>query len=267
MAFDAGSDSRQASKSEAIYPMRLQKFLARAGVASRRGSENLMTAGRVRVNGEVVTELGSKVDPNVDVVEVDGQVIRYGNPGVYILLNKPEGYVSTMSDPHARLTVAQLVPTSEHPGLFPVGRLDMDTTGVLLFMTDGELGHLLLSPRHKVEKRYEAIVDGRFTDADRRLLEGGIELDDGMTLPAKVTIDAYRNGYVEGATQSTTTAITCILTEGRKRQVKRMLSAVGHPVLKLHRSQFGPIGLDGLAPGEYRELTSDEVDALRASVK
>ena len=170
------------------YPMRLQKFLARAGVASRRGSENLMTAGRVTVNGEVVTELGAKVDPLADKVAVDGIEVVWGSKPVVILLNKPAGYVSTMSDPHARHTVAELVPVREYPGLFPVGRLDMDTTGVLLFTTDGELGHQLLGPKHKVPKVYEARVAGTLTADDARLLEQGIELEDGMTLPAKVQL-------------------------------------------------------------------------------
>ena len=145
---------------EAIVPMRLQKFLARAGAASRRGSENLMTAGRVRVNGEVVTELGSKVDPLCDVVEVDGVVVRLFDSSVTIMLNKPAGYLTTMSDPHGRPCVASLVPTDRFPGLFPVGRLDMDTTGLLLFSTDGELGNSLLHPRYHVDKTYHARVAG-----------------------------------------------------------------------------------------------------------
>ena len=238
------------------YPMRLQKFLARAGVASRRGSENLMTAGRVTVNGVVVTELGAKVDPLADKVAVDGIEVIWGSKPVVILLNKPAGYVSTMNDPHARHTVAELVPVREYPGLFPVGRLDMDTTGVLLFTTDGELGHQLLGPKHKVPKVYEARVKGRLTAADVRQLEQGVELEDGMTLPAKVQL--LPRGEWD---------VRLTLTEGRKRQVKRMLEAVGHPVVKLHRSAFGPITLGSLPEGSWRELGSDEEQALRNAIQ
>ncbi|MGI6221201.1 MAG: pseudouridine synthase [Coriobacteriales bacterium] len=238
------------------YPMRLQKFLARAGVASRRGSENLMTAGRVTVNGAVVTELGAKVDPLVDKVAVDGIEVVWGSKPVVILLNKPAGYVSTMSDPHARHTVAELVPVKEYPGLFPIGRLDMDTTGVLLFTTDGELGHQLLGPRHKVPKVYEARVVGRLTAGDARRLEQGIELEDGPTLPARVQLLA-----------SGPWDVRMTLTEGRKRQVKRMLEAVGHPVKKLHRRAFGPITLAGLPEGSWRELNADEEQALRDAIQ
>ena len=144
------------------YPhtMRLQRFLARAGVASRRGSEALMTAGRVTVNGQVACELGTKVDVDRDVVEVDGQRVKLDGGAVYLMLNKPAGYLTTMSDPHGRPCVAELVPTSAHPGLFPVGRLDLDTTGLLLFTTDGDLGQALLHPSHHVEKVYVARVDG-----------------------------------------------------------------------------------------------------------
>ena len=162
-----------------IVPMRLQKFLARAGAASRRGSENLMTAGRVTVNGEVVTELGSKVDPLVDEVAVDGAVVRLADGPVTIMLHKPAGFVTTMSDPQGRPTVAELVPTERYPGLFPIGRLDFDTTGLLLFSTDGELGNGLLHPKHHVTKRYLACVEGRPTERDLEFLRRGIELDDG----------------------------------------------------------------------------------------
>ncbi len=240
------------------YPMRLQKFLARAGVASRRGSENLMTAGRVKVNGMVTTELGSKVDPNSDVVEVDGIRVKWGAAPVVVLLNKPAGYVSTMKDPHARHVVAELVPTREYPGLFPIGRLDMDTTGVLLFTTDGELGHRLLGPKHGVEKTYEALVDGQVDDRALQTLSHGVKLDDGMTLPAKVRVMQSRPDA---------TLLELVLTEGRKREVKRMCEAVGHPVLELHRRSFGTVELGDLPEGSWRLLQSAEVDALRRCIR
>ena len=237
-----------------IVPMRLQKFLARAGVASRRGSENLMTAGRVCINGVVTTELGSKVDPSVDVVTVDGSVVRLSDGSVTLMLNKPAGYITTMSDPHGRPCVAQLVPTDRFPGLFPIGRLDFDTTGLLLFSTDGELGNGLLHPRHHVWKTYLAHVDGLVLDGDIRLLEGGVELGDGPTLPAKLEI-------VSGSADASDVRIS--IREGRKRQVKRMFEHIGHPVLALHRESFGPLRLDGVEPGCWRLLDDSEVDALR----
>ena len=235
-------------------PMRLQKFLARAGAASRRGSEALMTAGRVRVNGQVVRELGSKVDPRCDRVEVDGVEVRLGGAPVTIMLNKPAGYLTTMSDPFGRPCVASLVPVGEHPGLFPVGRLDLDTTGLLLFTTDGELGHALLHPRRHVDKAYEALVAGEVAPPQVDALERGVVLDDGPTLPARVRARKARGGR---------TLLEIVIHEGRKRQVKRMCEAVGHPVVRLHRARFGPLSLGGLPEGRWRELEPSEVDALR----
>ena len=280
---------------ERIVPMRLQKFLARAGAASRRGSENLMTAGRVTVNGEVVTELGSKVDPLVDKVAVDGIPVTLAAGPVTIMLHKPAGYVTTMSDPHGRHTVAELVPTDRYPGLYPIGRLDFDTTGLLLFSTDGELGNGLLHPRHHVAKRYLALVNGRPTPAELARLEAGIQLDDGMTAPAKASVvegeeerralavlevppavpDHEPNGSVPSAQRAAIlrkrsqkrAVVRVVLREGRKRQVKRMLAAIKHGVLALHRDSFGPIELGDLPRGEWRELSAEEVAALHACIK
>ncbi len=237
-----------------IVPMRLQKFLARAGVASRRGSENLMTAGRVRVNGKVTTELGSKVDPRVDTVTVDGMTVRLADGAVTIMLHKPAGYITTMSDPQGRPTVADLVPHDRYPGLFPIGRLDYDTTGLLLFSTDGELGNGLLHPRKHVDKTYEALVDGIMTPDEARRLREGVLLDDGMTLPAEVELLDASHGR---------SLVSITIHEGRKRQVRRMCSFVGHPVVELHRKSFGPLGLRGLGEGAWRVLDEDEVAALR----
>ncbi len=241
---------------ERVVPMRVQKFLARAGVASRRGSEDLITAGRVAVNGVVVSGLGAKVDPAADVVTVDGREVRLADAPVYLALNKPVGVVTTMSDPQGRATVASLVPVAEHPGLFPVGRLDQDTTGLLLFTTDGELSHRLLHPRWKVEKAYRAIVDGRLERREADALRGGIELDDGPTQPARVEI--LRVGR--------TSEVEIAIREGRKRQVRRMFSALGHPVLELDRIRFGPVELGDLSSGSVRELSADEIRALRDAV-
>jgi 23S rRNA pseudouridine2605 synthase len=251
--------------------MRLQKFLARAGAASRRGSENLMTAGRVTVNGQVVTELGFKVDPSIDEVRIDGLLLRLSDTYSYLMLNKPSGYLTTMDDPQGRSTVAELVPVKQHPGLFPVGRLDYDTTGLLLFMTNGELAYQLLHPRHKVEKRYLATVDGVLTEKDAEQLRQGVALHDGLTAPAKIVIlevqakrlSARELHQVEqGGVSTEQTVVSCTITEGRKRQVKRMFAQVGHPVLELRRDAFGALELGDLAPGQWRYLTADEVQAL-----
>lgn len=234
--------------------MRLQRFLARAGVASRRGSEDLMTAGRVCVNGAVVRELGAKVDPAADRVEVDGRPVTLGAAAAYYALNKPAGYVTTMSDPQGRPTVASLIPADAPAGLFPVGRLDRDTTGLLLLTSDGELAHRLLHPRHHVWKVYRAVVDGEPSAGDLRALSEGIALDDGPTAPARVSL-----AWSEGRRAE----VEIALREGRKRQVKRMLSAVGHPVTALRRVAFGPVELGELAEGATRPLSAEEVAALR----
>lgn len=254
---------------ERVVPMRLQKFLARAGVASRRGSEDLMSAGRVTVNGAVATELGTKVDPEVDVVMVDGVRVGLGDGKAYLVLNKPAGVLTTMDDPYGRETVVPLVPVERYPGLFPVGRLDLDTTGVLLFTTDGDLAARLLHPSTHVEKVYHARVDGVVGEEEIDLLRRGIELDDGPTAPARCRILRPEEALdVHGGRLSSRQSLVEVcIHEGRKRQVKRMFSAIGHPVLQLNRTSFGPITADGLEPGVWRLLTSPEVEALKTSVQ
>ena len=250
-----------------VYPMRLQRFLARAGAASRRGSERLMTEGRVRVNGVVVTELGSKVDPERDEVTVDGRPVRLEERPVTIVLNKPAGYVTTLSDPQGRRTVAELVPTREHPGLFPVGRLDLDTTGLLLFTTDGDLGQALLHPSRHVEKHYVALVSGTPSEIDLDRLRRGIMLDDGPAAPAKArlvgpdersfsTVAPHGAGRTGGGEPNAVVGLT--IHEGRKHQVKKMMLAIGHRVLALHRDAFGPVRIGGVREGEWREVTEAE---------
>ena len=254
------TEQQESPDDDRVVSVRLQKFLARAGVASRRGSEDLMTAGRVAVNGIVVTELGYKVDPVADTVTVDGRVVEPSETPTYLVLNKPAGYITTMSDPRGRRTVAELVPVAEHPGLFPVGRLDRDTTGLLLFTTDGELGFALLHPRFHVSKTYEVEAEGVLDAASIDELRTGLLLDDGMTAPAEVRV--VRSG---GANVADTSEVEVTIREGRKRQVRRMFSAVGHPVVTLHRVRFGPIELGDLALGTTRELREEEVDALRSA--
>jgi len=225
--------------------VRLNAYLARAGVASRRGAGELIKAGRVLVNGEP-GQLNTFVDPG-DTVELDGKPLAPQRLA-YLLLHKPVGVVTTARDPHGRPTVVELVP--REPRVVPVGRLDADTTGALLLTNDGELAHRLAHPCYEVEKLYEAEVDGT-PDADAlRRLEQGVELDDGPTAPAR----ARRLGP---------SRIELSIHEGRKHQVKRMLEAVGHPVRRLHRSRYAGLTIDGLEPGEWRELRDEEVASLR----
>ena len=256
---------------ERIVPMRLQRFLARAGVASRRGSENLMTAGRVTVNGQVVTELGSKVDPLVDVVAVDGREVHLGESHAYIVLNKPTGYLSTMSDPHGRPCVERLVPTTRYPGLYPVGRLDADTTGLLLFTTNGDAGQRMLHPSMHVWKHYVALVNGVPTQRALERLRTGVMLDDGPAQPAEVELLSSDDDRVlpvapEGIPHAHA-VVGMRIHEGKKHQVKRMLKAVGHEVVRLHRDEFGPIKLGDVAPGLWRELSEDERGAIERLVE
>lgn len=232
--------------------MRLNAFLARAGVASRRRADELIQDGRVRVNGEP-GQLNTVVGKH-DVVEVDGARIER-QPLAFVLLNKPAGVITTARDPQGRRTVVDLVPAA--PRVVPVGRLDVDTTGALLLTNDGDLAHRLAHPRYGIPKVYEADVEGvPSADALRRLRDG-IELEDGPTAPARVRV--VRKG--QGATR-----LELTLHEGRNRQVKRMCEAVGHPVTRLSRVRYAGLALDGLPRGQWRALTKDEVAALRRSV-
>ena len=232
---------------------RLQKVLAGAGWGSRRAAEELIAAGRVTVNGEVA-ELGRRVDVERDVIEVDGAPVGIRPDRVYYLLNKPAGVVTTARDPHGRATVVELVPGE--PRVFPVGRLDADTEGLLLLTNDGELANRVAHPRHGVEKEYLATVDtasGPVTAGEIRSLRTGIELDDGRTAPAKVS-------------QPAPGVLRITIHEGRKRQVRRMCDAIGHPVGRLVRTRIGPLHDRRLAPGEWRHLTPPEVRALAMAV-
>ena len=257
-----------AGGAQPVYPhtMRLQRFLARAGVASRRGSEDLMTAGRVTVNGQVATELGTKVDVDRDHIEVDGMPVKLNQGAVYLMLYKPTGYLTTMSDPQERPCVADLVPRNRFPGLFPVGRLDRDTTGLLLFTTDGDLSQDLLHPSKHVYKTYQALVDGQLSDRDLAPLRRGIELDDGLCQPAICRVITAREAEAVApqGVKPGTTAVEVIIREGRKNQVKRMLSKIHHPVIRLHRCNFAGLELEGVVKGSWRELTEREVQILKA---
>jgi pseudouridine synthase len=232
--------------------MRLQKHLAECGVDSRRACEALIAAGRVAVNG-VVAELGGTVDPEQDEVTLDGHPVTR-NEKVYVVLNKPAGYVTTAQDEFGRKNVLDCV-KGVKARVFPVGRLDMDVEGVLLLTNDGELAHRLLHPRYGVEKVYYASVRGCVSPASVRKLEAGVLLEDGLSAPAKASVIA---------TEGNSTRLRLTLREGRKREVKRMCEAVGHPVKRLKRVMFGPLTADGLRPGEWRYLSDKEIGALRA---
>ena len=225
--------------------MRLNAYLARAGVASRRKADDLIKAGRVLVNGEL-GQLNTFVETS-DRVEVDGREVAKQRLA-HLLLHKPAGVVTTADDPQGRPTVVGLVPND--PRVFPVGRLDADTTGALLLTNDGQLSHRLAHPRYGVEKTYVAEVEGEPSDETIAQLEAGIVLDDGPTAPAKARHLGPRT-------------IELTIHEGRNRQVKRMFDAVGHPVTRLHRSGYAGLTLEGLEPGAWRELEPFEVERLR----
>lgn len=232
---------------------RLQKVIAAAGVASRRAAEGLIVEGRVTVNG-VTAHIGQKVDPSADEVAVDGQVLAIPSAHTYYLLNKPAAVVSTAADTHGRPTVVELVPSE--PRVVPVGRLDIDTTGLMILTDDGELTLRLTHPRYGVPKRYRATVQGDVGDAECRLLEAGVQLEDG---PAK----AMEARVIARSDESTVLAL--VLTEGRKREVRRMVEAIGHPVIGLHRTSIGPIHDPDLDVGEWRHLDDIEVQRLYAA--
>ena len=232
--------------------MRLQHFLATAGVASRRHGERLMAAGRVAVNGQIVKKQGATVDPERDVVEVDGERIETEKK-FYALLNKPAGYLSTVTDSRGRRTVSEL--TADLPArLYPVGRLDKDTEGVLLMTNDGALCHQLTHPKFGVEKTYQATVKGKPSKQALWKLQKGVDIGEGTTRQAKVRMLHAKGSH-------STLEIT--LHEGRKRQVKKMCERVGHPVTGLRRVEFGGIRLGRLKAGEYRLLSSAEVAKLK----
>ena len=233
---------------------RLQKYLARCGVASRRASEQLITSGRVRVNGERVVELGTSVDPERDRVEVDGRAVRPPDRLSYVALNKPIGVVSTASDPRGRRTVLDLVPGDAR--LFPVGRLDYDSEGLIVLTDDGDLAMRLTHPRHGAEKEYRALLRGDVTDEVLARLSAGIELDGKPTAPATFErLETHPDGVW----------VRVVLHEGRNRQIRRMVEAVGLEVVRLVRVRVGSLRLGSLPPGAWRRLSAAEVAALRGT--
>ena len=236
---------------------RLQKFLAAAGIASRRNSEELIQQGRVKVNGRVVTALGTKIDPNKDKIHIDGKLLGNKEEPVYILLNKPKGYISTVKDTHGRKTVMDLIP-KRIGRLYPVGRLDSQTTGLLLLTNDGEVTYKLTHPKHEFSKTYRTLVNGKITDDAFNQLEQGVDLEDGLTAPAKVEVLEIEDGK---------TLLEITIHEGKNRQVRRMFEAVGFPVQSLKRISFGFLNLKGLALGKFRMLTPQEINNLKRLLK
>ncbi|MEW6423979.1 MAG: pseudouridine synthase [Bacillota bacterium] len=232
---------------------RLHKYLARAGVASRRKCEELIQAGLVKVNDQIVTRLGTSIDPAVDRVEVASRPVQKPGEKVYILLNKPAGYVTTVHDPQGRPKVLDLLKNVRRR-VYPVGRLDYETEGLLLLTNDGELAYALTHPRHRVQKTYLAWVSG-VPPADKLAqMAKGMLLSDGLTAPARVRLKGKNK---KGA------VLEISIHEGRKRQVRRMCARIGHPVYRLKRIGLGPLALRGLKPGEYRLLTPEEVAKLK----
>ena len=239
------------------YRQRLQKVLAAAGYGSRRACEEIIRQGRVQVNGQVVTELGTKVDPHRDEIRVDGAPISGPAEKVYLILNKPPGYISTAHDPWGRPTVLDLVP---HQGrLYPVGRLDAESEGLLLLTNGGQLTYRLTHPRYEHEKEYLVLVQGRPTEAVLSRLRRGVDLEEGRTAPARVSRVSQKERL---ETPPGTTWLRIVVHEGRKRQIRRMGAAEGHPVQRLIRVRMGPLRLGTLKPGQWRPVTKRELDEL-----
>lgn len=233
--------------------MRLQKFMAQSGYASRRKSEEIIAAKRVKVNGKVVSEMGYNVDEDIDVVEVDGKVLKLIKNFEYYILNKPIGVVCSAKDEKDRVTVVDMIDTNRR--IYPVGRLDIDTTGLVLLTDDGELTNKIIHPKHEIEKTYIATVEGTPNAYGLKRLRTGIVIEGRKTAPAKVKI--LKNF-------ETDSILEVVIREGRNRQVKKMFEAVGHPVKKLMRIAIGDIKLGDLELGYYRKVTEDELKYLRS---
>lgn len=241
--------------------IRLQKLLAQSGIASRRKCEEIMLAGEVEVDGETVTRLGTKVDPRVAVIRVNGKRLPPISPHVYLVLNKPRGVVSTMSDPEGRKTLGDLV--EDRPErLFHVGRLDTDTSGLIMLTNDGDFAQRMAHPSFEVDKTYVAEVDGEVTKETLQQLRAGVTLEDGPVTVARARLVSAGQGNAAGRS-----IVELVIHEGRNRIVRRLLDQVGHPVRRLTRTAIGPIVLQGLESGRLRDLTREELGALLDSAK
>jgi 23S rRNA pseudouridine2605 synthase len=232
---------------------RLQKYMARCGVASRRSSEKIIAQGRVTVNGKIVREMGTKIDPRLDLVRVDGKVITPDSEGIYIKLNKPAGYITSVSDPQGRPTVLDLI-GDIGSRVYPIGRLDYESEGLLLLTNDGELAYRLTHPKYEIDKQYYVIVNGDPVYDSIKKLRRGVNIDGCTTKPAKIS----RLGMQE---ENSIYRVT--IHEGRNRQVRRMFEAIGHPVIYLKRERLGNIVLGDLGLGEWRYLSIKEIKSLK----
>lgn len=237
---------------------RLQKFLARTGIASRRGAEKLITDGKIRVNGVVVTELGTKVDPVKDKVSYNGKMLKVEAKKVYYMLDKPKGYISSVKDEKGRKTVVDILSDVEER-IFPIGRLDYNTEGLLLLTNDGEFMNKLLHPKYEIGKTYVARIDGIINMEDLDKLANGVKLEDGKTAPADVYLDSINKTLKESRVEIT-------IYEGKNRQVRRMFKALGYEVKALKRIAFAGLTLSKLKRGEYRKLTETELLRLRKKI-
>ena len=236
--------------------MRINKYIASCGVASRRKAEELIISGRVTINGELITELSTTVDETKDIVEVDGVAINQEEKKVYILLNKPEGYITTVKDQFDRPSVLDILKDVDER-VYPVGRLDYETSGLLILTNDGDLTYKLTHPKHEVEKTYLAMVNGIITPEEKRRFENGLQIEDYTTAKAKLKI-------VKVNEEKNYSVCKITIHEGRNRQVRKMCKAINHPVLRLKRVAMGKITLNDCNPGEYRHLTEEEVNYLKS---
>ena len=235
--------------------MRINKYIALCGVASRRKAEELILAGRVTVNDEVMTELSYKVDEENDIVKVDDKLIKEENKLVYILLNKPEGYITTVKDQFDRPSVLDLVSDIKER-VYPIGRLDYETSGLLLLTNDGDLTYKLTHPKHEVDKTYVARVKGKLTKEEIQRFKTGLKIEDYTTAPAKLKVIKYDE-------QRDSSLLEIKIHEGKNRQVRKMCKAINHPVLRLRRSAMGKIKIGDCEIGKYRYLTEDEIKYLK----
>lgn len=236
---------------------RLQKIISKAGITSRRASEEMILAGRVMVNGKIVDQLGSKADPDKDIIEIDGNRLTIKSERLYVLLNKPAGYMTTLSDPEGRAVVTELL-KELNERVYPVGRLDYNTEGILLLTNDGEWSNLLMHPRNEVEKEYHVRVRGKVDTSQLKKLESGVEIDGRMT--AKAVVKMIKSG-------ENNDWFSITIHEGRNRQVRRMCEAVSLSVVRLKRVRYGSLSIKGLKPGEYRVLDPKEVASFNAVLK
>ena len=233
--------------------MRLQKFMAKSGLGSRRACEEIIKQGRVEVNGKIINKMGMSVNPEKDRIKVDGELIQISTEKIYILMNKPTGVITTVNDPFNRPTVIDML-KSVKERVFPVGRLDKDTEGLLILTNDGSLTYKITHPKYEIQKTYVAHLSGRVNKDKLMILQNGVKLEDGITAPANIKVLLVKNDY---------TILQIKIHEGRNRQIRRMCKAIGHPLLYLKRTRIGNIDLQDLNVGEWRYMTKQELNYLK----